>query len=421
MAKGFVVRLPVTFTANPFRWPVIATDSRRNVHSLKSMRCDDFSMPAIVREEPGITPTRLSIETRRRQSCAAPCIRCAAWWSGRRWRRLRLRLGAGARFRRSLCRQAGRCVVAAAPTRGLFDVGLLGDLVGRMQTPAGHQRALAPAQIVLDSRMGRSRTVRRKARLAEEFYPEAGSGGNGRAQTDTVGHVQSAQLTLRDKLDRKPVRYARPSPTFAAISAARRLVQRHCAGNSVNSPSRRNPGAPRISLPSITCIRFPSEAGTRPSIGKPTMNRSCTNHTEPRFQLGHIVVTPEALAALEAGNVPGVLLLAQHIHGDWGDLTEEDQLQNELALLLLGLRVLSHYALPGGGKVWMVDAPSNDRGQCRAQPSLPRDCEDSASRQRTIARTAESLQADRRRSWRQCLLHHVAKASRQARILPLPR
>lgn len=83
------------------------------------------------------------------------------------------------------------------------------------------------------------------------------------------------------------------------------------------------------------------------------MNPSRTNCTDARFQLGRVVITSAASAALEAVGIPGVLLLARHIRGDWGDLTEEDQLQNELALLL-HLRVLSSYALPDSGKVWII-------------------------------------------------------------------
>ncbi|APC69676.1 hypothetical protein [Ralstonia pseudosolanacearum] len=77
------------------------------------------------------------------------------------------------------------------------------------------------------------------------------------------------------------------------------------------------------------------------------------DYTKPRFELGVTLVTPAAVAALEAANVPEVLLLARHLHGDWGALSEEDRLQNELAVLL-DLRILSSYPLPTGGKVWII-------------------------------------------------------------------
>ena len=73
----------------------------------------------------------------------------------------------------------------------------------------------------------------------------------------------------------------------------------------------------------------------------------------PRFPMGNPVITPAAQAALDETGISGVLLLARHIHGDWGDLPVEDLAANELALLT-GQRLLSSYDLPGGDKVWII-------------------------------------------------------------------
>lgn len=74
----------------------------------------------------------------------------------------------------------------------------------------------------------------------------------------------------------------------------------------------------------------------------------------PRFPIGRPVVTPAAQAALDAAGVEGVLLLARHIHGDWGDLPVEDLAANELALLT-GKRLLSSYDLPDRrSKIWII-------------------------------------------------------------------
>jgi hypothetical protein len=74
----------------------------------------------------------------------------------------------------------------------------------------------------------------------------------------------------------------------------------------------------------------------------------------PRFPIGRPVITPAAQAALDAAGIEGVLLLARHIHGDWGDLDVEDLASNELALLT-GNRLLSSYNLPdGSGTVWII-------------------------------------------------------------------
>lgn len=76
--------------------------------------------------------------------------------------------------------------------------------------------------------------------------------------------------------------------------------------------------------------------------------------TGPRFQMGRPVITPAAQAALDAAGIEGVLLLARHIHGDWGDLGIDDLAANELALLT-GKRLLSSYNLRDvRAKVWII-------------------------------------------------------------------
>ena len=73
----------------------------------------------------------------------------------------------------------------------------------------------------------------------------------------------------------------------------------------------------------------------------------------PRLQLGKVVITEAASTALERTATEDVLLLARHLHGDWGEVPEQDALQNKLALLL-GLRVLSRYAIADGVGIWIV-------------------------------------------------------------------
>ncbi|HDR9192150.1 hypothetical protein [Burkholderia vietnamiensis] len=79
------------------------------------------------------------------------------------------------------------------------------------------------------------------------------------------------------------------------------------------------------------------------------------NYTNgPRFPIGRPVITPAAQAALDTAGVEGVLLLARHLHGDWGDLSTEDLASNELALLT-GKRLLSSYSLADGrSKIWII-------------------------------------------------------------------
>lgn len=69
-----------------------------------------------------------------------------------------------------------------------------------------------------------------------------------------------------------------------------------------------------------------------------------SNYRLPRFPIGRPVIAPGAQAALDATGAEGVLLLARHIHGDWGNLSAEDLASNELAVLT-GKRLLSSDSL----------------------------------------------------------------------------
>jgi hypothetical protein len=72
-----------------------------------------------------------------------------------------------------------------------------------------------------------------------------------------------------------------------------------------------------------------------------------------RFPIGRTHITPAAQAALDTAGVPGLLVLARHVRGDWGELPVEDLAANELALLT-GNRLLSSYTLPGDRKVRVI-------------------------------------------------------------------
>lgn len=95
----------------------------------------------------------------------------------------------------------------------------------------------------------------------------------------------------------------------------------------------------------------PERPGVRRVAGSPRMN--APNGNGPRFPIGRPVITPAAQAALDAAGISGVPLLARHVHGDWGEVSIEDFVANDLALLA-GRRVLSIYALPNGETVWVI-------------------------------------------------------------------
>jgi hypothetical protein len=74
---------------------------------------------------------------------------------------------------------------------------------------------------------------------------------------------------------------------------------------------------------------------------------------QPAFELGQIVATPGALAALKkAGQQPGEFL-TRHINRDWGDLSEEDRMENDYSLEH-GFRLLSAYGTHAGDKLLII-------------------------------------------------------------------
>lgn len=83
------------------------------------------------------------------------------------------------------------------------------------------------------------------------------------------------------------------------------------------------------------------------------MNLPSTHHAGPRFKSGRILATPGALEVIADARVSIIDLLIRHLRGDWGDLSDSDRQQNELAVTA-GQRILSNYVLPGGHTVWII-------------------------------------------------------------------
>jgi hypothetical protein len=74
---------------------------------------------------------------------------------------------------------------------------------------------------------------------------------------------------------------------------------------------------------------------------------------KPKFQLGKLVATQGALAALtEAGQAP-MHFVARHLRGDWGDCDEHDRQVNEDALQS-GARLFSVYRTAKNVKIWII-------------------------------------------------------------------
>jgi hypothetical protein len=70
---------------------------------------------------------------------------------------------------------------------------------------------------------------------------------------------------------------------------------------------------------------------------------------QPRFPLGKTVATPAAMTL----GIDLASYMRRHHCGDWGDLCDEDKQSNEEAIQL-GLRILSHYQLGDGQRIYII-------------------------------------------------------------------
>lgn len=76
-------------------------------------------------------------------------------------------------------------------------------------------------------------------------------------------------------------------------------------------------------------------------------------NTTPLFALGKVVATPGALNALTRAGQEPMTLLSRHVGGDWGEVRDEDRLENDLSLRD-GFRLLSVYRLEDDTVVWVI-------------------------------------------------------------------
>jgi hypothetical protein len=72
---------------------------------------------------------------------------------------------------------------------------------------------------------------------------------------------------------------------------------------------------------------------------------------KPRFALGQVVITSNALSTLTPEEINAGL--QRHAKGDWGMLCPEDIASNDAALQLGG-RLFSTYGEPGPKRFWII-------------------------------------------------------------------
>ena len=70
-----------------------------------------------------------------------------------------------------------------------------------------------------------------------------------------------------------------------------------------------------------------------------------------KFEPGRIVVTRAAVEALLPADMFSTL--ARHLHGDWGEVDQEDWEANEVALEER-MRILSAFRTSTGNKFWII-------------------------------------------------------------------
>src|SRR4051794_13044895 len=88
-----------------------------------------------------------------------------------------------------------------------------------------------------------------------------------------------------------------------------------------------------------------------PMIDLTSHESGAANLLPEKFPLGRVVATPRALASISSDELQAAL--RRHHTGDWGDLDEDDRLENERSLLE-GLRLLSSYETKSHVKFWII-------------------------------------------------------------------
>ena len=75
--------------------------------------------------------------------------------------------------------------------------------------------------------------------------------------------------------------------------------------------------------------------------------------TKPKFALGQLVATPDALRALEEAGQSPAFFLDRHVQSDWAEVDAEDWKANDEALVA-GERLLSAYRTLKGVRIWII-------------------------------------------------------------------
>jgi hypothetical protein len=148
------------------------------------------------------------------------------------------------------------------------------------------------------------------------------------------------------------------------------LVEREDENNWYGKPLA-NPACPTLHWPKFAWkeVKHNEGPGKRcnaslthapnfhPQQEENSMLRQNSNITRPnigaRFAIGQVFITPGAQEALDAAGQTAIQFLRRHVSMDWGEVSEEDAQENELALRE-GFRLLSAYRTSAGTRIWII-------------------------------------------------------------------
>jgi hypothetical protein len=75
--------------------------------------------------------------------------------------------------------------------------------------------------------------------------------------------------------------------------------------------------------------------------------------SKPLFSLGQVCLTNGAEALMSEGKLDVNNLINRHISGDWSDMCEDDQFENQHAVAC-GDRIFSSFKLSDSQNVWVI-------------------------------------------------------------------
>ncbi|TVO63299.1 hypothetical protein [Denitromonas ohlonensis] len=76
--------------------------------------------------------------------------------------------------------------------------------------------------------------------------------------------------------------------------------------------------------------------------------------SQPRFPSGQVVMTAGVDALVRQGLLNPSPYLRRHLHGDWGDLSDDDRQLNDAALKSGEDRLFSSYQVTPDLKLWII-------------------------------------------------------------------